>query len=62
MKKKEYVKPAICIVEIEAENIIATSCKFIRIGDEEADYEMEVLSKGRMGGVNEEENSWGDLW
>lgn len=62
MKKKEYVKPTVDVVDIEFQGIIAASERFIGASDEEADSEMEVLSKGRGGGMHEEENSWGNLW
>ncbi|MCM1311879.1 MAG: hypothetical protein NC252_03135 [Roseburia sp.] len=62
MEKKEYVKPTMCVVELDSENIIATSAKFIGVSDEEAEYDMEVLSKGRTGGLSDEDNSWGSLW
>lgn len=60
MKKKEYVKPAMNVVEIESEGIIAASSGFIGISDEDADYEMEVLSKGRSG--RDDDDSWGNFW
>ncbi|MCD8236101.1 MAG: hypothetical protein LUD00_05490 [Prevotellaceae bacterium] len=62
MKKKKYVKPEVDVVDIEFQGIIAASSKFIGVSDEEADSEMEVLSKGRGGRSHEEENSWGNLW
>ena len=51
--KDDYVKPQIVVIEAECNTMLAAS----KLGytDEEADKDLEVLSKKRRG-------TWGNLW
>lgn len=59
MKKKEYIKPSICVLEVRSE-ILADSKGWNVDGEHQGDVTPWPPTEGGDGGIDEDPDNWGN--